>query len=227
MKKLGLAVIIGSLCLGGSALYAQTSPTSTETTTTTTTTSSTESELNGDASTIDQESKTKGSQVVTQKIMDRFDVTEEQVADLRKKKMGYGEISILYSLASKMEGGATEENVQKLLEMRQSHMGWGKIAQKVDLKLGPVLTDVRKTKQDITTSTTTSDSTSALDQTVANSQKGSKKDRTSVTEKNSHGDKPERSGKTDRIDRPEKIERGHSEHTRVERPEHVEHGRGK
>jgi len=86
-----------------------------------------------------------GGKVVAQKIEKQFSVSADQVKALRDQKLGYGEISVVYSLASKMDGGITDANVQKIMTMRQGPptMGWGKIAKELGYKLGPVVSSVK------------------------------------------------------------------------------------
>jgi hypothetical protein len=47
------------------------------------------------------------------------------------------------------------ENVQGILTMRSQNMGWGQISQKLGYKLGPVISSMKQTNQNIATSTST------------------------------------------------------------------------
>ncbi len=132
MKRFGFVGILAvALLLAGTAWAAETRE---------------EKALDRSAADISKNAGTeKGATVVTQRIEKEFGVTEAQVTALRDKKLGYGEISIVYSLASKMPGGITDANVQQVMTLRQGPpvMGWGEIAKKLDLKLGPAVSQVR------------------------------------------------------------------------------------
>lgn len=87
----------------------------------------------------DEASGPGGSERVTQKLAQQFDVEADQITDLRDAGLGYGEVSHTLRLADTLPGGITEENVSLILEMRQEEgMGWGVIAQELDVKLGHV-----------------------------------------------------------------------------------------
>lgn len=99
-------------------------------------------ELNRDAS------EPAGEKVVTDRIEKEFGVDEARVKSLRDKGLGYGEVAISLSLAKTLPGGITDENVDKVLAMRQGppKEGWGNIARKLGVKLGPVVSGVDKVR---------------------------------------------------------------------------------
>jgi len=90
--------------------------------------------------------KQEGGAVVVEKLKTGFGVDDALVQGLRDQKMGYGEITITLGLAQQLPGGITDENVQKIMAMRQGPpvIGWGKIAQELGFKLGPVISKVKK-----------------------------------------------------------------------------------
>lgn len=67
-----------------------------------------------------------------------YKVDDARINALRDKKYGYGEIKKVLSLASKMEGGITDENVAKITAMRDAKMGWGQIAKKQGVHPGSI-----------------------------------------------------------------------------------------
>src|SRR5207249_5415046 len=120
------------------------------------------------------------------------ELTAQDVHDLRGKKLGYGEISILLALTAKQSNSATAKSVSEILAMRQSDEGWGKLARDLGYKnLGSVVKSVKATEKDVTK--------------VA-------------MERN---DKPDKSGKMDKPDKPEKPERLEKP-DKPERPERAE-----
>jgi hypothetical protein len=87
----------------------------------------------------------QGHQQVVRELEQEFSVSESQVTSLRDRKLGYGEIAVVFSLAKKMPGGITDDNVSRIMTMRQGPptMGWGRIAQELGSKLGPVVSEVK------------------------------------------------------------------------------------
>lgn len=76
-----------------------------------------------------------GDQVVMDRLSKEFNVTAEQIKALRDKDVGYGEIAAIYAFADKLPGGATDDNVNKVMSMREGKKGWGTIAKDLDLDL--------------------------------------------------------------------------------------------
>lgn len=85
------------------------------------------------------------------KIKTDFVVDDATLQGLRDQKMGYGEITIALGLARQLPGGVTEANIQKITALRQGQpvMGWGRIARDLGLKLGPVISNVRKVSAEV------------------------------------------------------------------------------
>ncbi len=85
---------------------------------------------------------------IVQRIEKEFNVDRSVIDGLRSKKLGYGEIAIVLSLADKLPGGITDANVDTIMSKRQGppKEGWGKIAKDLGLNLGTVLSRVEKVK---------------------------------------------------------------------------------
>jgi hypothetical protein len=93
----------------------------------------------------------QGEKVVTGRLEKEFNVTDAQVQGLRSQKLGYGEISIVLSLASNLPGGATEANIQQVITLRQGppRQGWGEVAKKLGTKLGTVVSRLKAMDRDM------------------------------------------------------------------------------
>lgn len=63
--------------------------------------------------------------------------------------------------------GTTTTQMQGILTMRSQKMGWGKIAQELDTKLGPVISGMKRANQSLTTSTTAKGNSSTASTTAA------------------------------------------------------------
>src|SRR5712692_3094230 len=73
------------------------------------------------------------------------ELTAKDVQDLRAKRLGFGEISILLALAAK-QPSANAKTVDQILALRQGVEGWGKIARDLGYKnLGSVVSSVKAT----------------------------------------------------------------------------------
>jgi len=119
------------------------------------------------------------------------ELTAQDVQDLRAKRLGFGEISILLALTAK-QTGSTPKSVNEILAMRQRGEGWGKLARDLGYRnLGSVIASVKATDKGLAKVGT---------------------ERAQQPEKAAGVDKP---GKMDKPDKPERIQRVE----RPERPE--------
>ncbi len=113
---------------------------------------------------IDKDATAGDAGRVTNRIVDewkgttfRFDagsppraVTAQDVQDLRAKKLGFGEISILLAVTAKQPNAATAKSLNEILAMRQAGEGWGKIARDLGEKsLGSVIKSVKATEKGV------------------------------------------------------------------------------
>ena len=101
---------------------------------------------------LDKDSaRPEGPKLVTEKLKNEFMVDDARVQGLRDQKLGYGEVSIVLSLAKDMPGGINDANVQRIMAMRQGPpvMGWGNIAKDLNLKLGPAVSKVKKLSAEV------------------------------------------------------------------------------
>ena len=87
-----------------------------------------------------------GRRRVTETIARQFGVADKVVDELRARKMGYGEASITLALSQQlMKTGLTQQQaIDKVVGMRKSGMGWGVVARDLGLKLGRVISDVKR-----------------------------------------------------------------------------------
>ena len=94
----------------------------------------------------DTAAKPDGEKAVVKRLVADLGAEEQQVQALRDRKLGYGEVAIVLSLARSMPGGTTNANVQEVLALHDGPpaAGWGEIARKLGLKLGKMVSQVRK-----------------------------------------------------------------------------------
>ena len=98
-----------------------------------------EQKLERAASDLDKAAlKAEGPKEIESRLTSEFKVEDARVQGLRDQKLGYGEISIVLSLAEKRPGGITDANVAAIMAERMGppKMGWGQIARKQGTTLG-------------------------------------------------------------------------------------------
>ncbi|MDO8803109.1 MAG: hypothetical protein Q7R35_01645 [Elusimicrobiota bacterium] len=135
--KLRLLFTALFLCAAGIPAFAQEKPTEEQT-------------LEISAGELDK-NHSEGQQRVAEKIIAEFGVADGLIVGLRFKKMGYGEIAIALGLSQGLHRIIQEEDLRKIVELRQGPpvMGWGRIANDLGLKLGPVISKVRKISAEV------------------------------------------------------------------------------
>jgi hypothetical protein len=165
-----------------------------------------EKELTAHGQKIDKTSASADSKHVTDKIVEQWkgtqfkfdaaDTTSRQltaadVQNLRQRKLGYGEISILLALAAKQDG-TSPKSVNEILAMRQTDkMGWGNVAKALGYKnLGSVNKSVKATEAGV--------------------------ERVSQIDKTEKAGKPEKVEKIEKVEKPERVRVEKPE--RVEKP---------
>src|SRR3989337_3989254 len=137
MKRMLLMVLLGLLFVAFGATAARAGL------------SNEEKKLQSEASALNKEaSQPQGEKVVVQKLKQEFNVTDAQITSLRDQKMGYGEMAIVFSLSKQLGGtnGITQQNIDAIMAKRSGPpvMGWGQIAKSYNLKLGAIVSQVKK-----------------------------------------------------------------------------------
>ncbi|MCC6502437.1 MAG: hypothetical protein IT362_04785 [Deltaproteobacteria bacterium] len=147
---------------------------------------------------IDNDASTAaGESAVVGKIVGEFGVDEALIQDLRAQKLGYGEITLALSLAERLPGGITDENLDKVLDLRQGPpvQGWGNVARSLDLSLKPSSNKLEKIGEG------TSKGEGAKNERLRH-------EKTEKIEKAERAQKQERIERIERVERPERPEKG-------------------
>ncbi len=106
-----------------------------------------EANLQREASLLDRTaSNQQGEAAVIKRLSRDFGIGSDRLEALRGTGLGYGELTIVLSLAQKMPGGVVNANVEKVTALRQGPppLGWGEVAKQLQLKLGTAVSQVRK-----------------------------------------------------------------------------------
>lgn len=89
-----------------------------------------------------------GGKRVAETMAKQFNVPDKLVADLRARKLGYGEIAASLALSQqlmKRDKVSREKALDTILAARKSGQGWAALSRSMNLKIADVLSEVRKT----------------------------------------------------------------------------------
>ncbi len=165
-----------------------------------------EKELTAVGQKIDKTGAAADSGRVTTRIVDewkgtkfKFDangtpreLTAQDVQDLRAKRLGFGEISILLALTAK-QTGSTPKSVNEILAMRQKGEGWGKLARDLGYRnLGSVIASVKATDKGLA---------------KVGTERAQQPEKAAGVDKPDKMDKPDKPERIQRVERPERPER--------------------
>ena len=115
-----------------------------------------ERQLDADAKQIDADasraaSTPDGQRRVTERIAKQFNVQPSVVTDLRSRKLGFGGATIALALSQELmkrdSSLSQQAALDSILAQREAGKGWGVIAQGLDLKLGHVVSEVKKAEK--------------------------------------------------------------------------------
>ena len=136
-------------------------------------------------------------------------------------KMGYGEIYIALSLAkayAEANSLTIDEALTEVLNLRADGAGWGNVAKAVDLRLGPVVSQMRSGNQKLAGEMERRDT---KDAEAERGRRDAKADRPPGAERKQKPERPERPERAQRAEKPERPEKAERPE-RPERPERVE-----
>ncbi len=120
------------------------------------------------------------------------ELTAQDVQDLRAKRLGFGEISILLALTAK-QTGSNPKSVNEILAMRQRGEGWGKLARDLGYKnLGSVIASVKATDKGLA---------------KVGTERAQQPEKAAGVDKPDKMDKPDKPERIQRVERPERPER--------------------
>lgn len=148
---------------------------------------------------IDQSAAASVQTNKIQALSKQFNVEPHVVDNLRAKKQGWGETTIELAMAQRlMQADVTTyptmaDALNKIATLRSDKMGWGKIAKDLGFKLGPVVSDAMRTRNEL--------------RKEVRMDKPPRAGTSGKAEKVEWAGRPERGGRLERPARPEKAER--------------------
>jgi hypothetical protein len=129
-----------------------------------------------------------GQRRVTERIAREFNVQPAVVTDLRGRLGGYGQATIALALSQelmKRDGLNQQDALNKITTLRQAGKGWGVIAHEQGLKLGQVMSGVKRAEK-------------ATEQVAGKPEKVAKAERPDKPEKPQKPEKPEKPSKPEK-----------------------------
>jgi hypothetical protein len=135
-----------------------------------------------------------GRQRVSETIARRFNVPEKVVNDLRARRLGYGEVTITLALSQQlMKRGMTQQQaIDRVIGLRTSGRGWGVVARDLGLKLGDVVSDVKKTDRQLAKLDVGKPAGAEKPDTLAKVEKPGKPEKVEKPERPARPEKPEK-----------------------------------
>jgi hypothetical protein len=87
---------------------------------------------------------TDGERSLTMSIETQFKADAARIHELRKARLGYGDMTVVLAMASHLQGGITKANVDRIVALWRSSRvdGWGKIAKSMGVRLQRVVIQV-------------------------------------------------------------------------------------
>ena|SRR2546425_725150 len=159
-----------------------------------------ERQLQADARQLDADaarasSTPDGQRRVTERIAKEFKVQTSVVTDLRNRMGGYGQATIALALSQDLmkrdKTLSQQAALDKIVALRQAGKGWGVVAHELGVKLGHVVSEVKRAEK-------------ATEHVAGKPEKVAKVDKTEKAEKAEKPDKPEKPEKIEKPAKPEK-----------------------
>jgi hypothetical protein len=155
-----------------------------------------ERQLQADAKRLDADaarasSTPDGQRRVTERIAKEFKVQPSVVTDLRSRMGGYGQATIALALSQelmKRDNLSQQAALDRIVGLRQAGKGWGVIAHELGVKLGHVVSEVKRAEK-------ATEHVAGKPEKVAKADKAEKPDKPEKPEKMEKPAKPEKPGR--------------------------------
>ena len=89
-----------------------------------------------------------GQRSLSQSLESRFSPKPGQIEELRRQRMGYGDISVVFATASRLRGGISRHNIERIVSMWKSfHSGsWEKIIRSLGVRVERVVLQIESVR---------------------------------------------------------------------------------
>jgi len=85
-----------------------------------------------------------GQRSLSQSLESRFGPGPGQIADLRRQQLGYGDISVVFATASRLRGGMSKGNIERIVSLWKNPRsgGWGKVIRLLGVRVERVVLQI-------------------------------------------------------------------------------------
>ena len=85
-----------------------------------------------------------GERSLNQSLESRYSTHAAEIAELRRQQMGYGDISVVFATASRLHGGITRHNIQKVVSLWKSPRSgsWSRIIRTLGVRVDRVVLQI-------------------------------------------------------------------------------------
>ncbi len=89
-----------------------------------------------------------GERSLSQSLESQFKPHAGQIADLRKQRLGYGDISVVLAVASRLRGGVSKQNIERIVTSWKSPRSgnWAKVARSFGVRVEHVVLQIENLK---------------------------------------------------------------------------------
>ncbi|HTP59649.1 MAG TPA: hypothetical protein VMM82_12075 [Spirochaetia bacterium] len=104
-----------------------------------------EMRLGGDVAYLNSLGRTEnGEKSLSQSLESKFAPGPGQIADLRKQRLGYGDISVVFATASRLHGGMSRVNIERIVSLWRNpgSGGWGKVIRTLGVRVERVVLQI-------------------------------------------------------------------------------------
>lgn len=179
------------------------------------TSTSDEARLRATQQALDTEGAGRSSQSHAEALAKQFKVEPRVVENLRTAKQGWGEIGIRLALAQELVKADPKtyptmtEALARVGDLRADGKGWGAIAKELGFKLGPVVSEANRVRQELRAEAKGDTGAQRLDKDArkGDDDRSARVQKAERAEHVSRPERPERPQRPERMERPEKPEK--------------------
>ena len=162
---------------------------------------------------LDTESSGRSTRSHTEALARQFKVEPQVVENLRTAKQGWGEIGVRLALAQELMKVDSKtyptmtEALARVGDLRAEGKGWGATAKELGFKLGPVVIEANRVRQELRAEARMAGSDLHKPDKDLRKADDGRMQKSERAEQMSRPDLPERPQRPERVERPEKLEK--------------------
>ncbi len=161
----------------------------------------------------EEDAAKRGQQAQAELLARQFQLPVGEIEKLRSAGQGWGEITIRLALADKLvktdpaNFPTLSDALERIATLRNNGSGWGHIAKELGFKLGPIVSDIRRSLNDLRRDLRVGQAGAERVDKTDGRKNGNREARLERIERTQRLERPERPQRPERPERPEKPER--------------------